>query len=121
MKLTQIVLAVTCTIFFTASTAFADNATTASPCSAKPFLVTSVGRTHYAVSAGCNETSSTCGQKSRELMDDCEYRNEDGGSVYTSCECQGVREYKTCMQDGGCNWHSEYVRIQNDYWYCFIQ
>lgn len=106
--------------------------TSVKPCSAGRFFVTGEsGRQHLALSPlslasmSASSTSPTtttptlpfdtcdyfykaCDRKAGDLRESCEFRDEGGGGGswgYTSCNCQGLREYKRCMEDNGCANH----------------
>ena len=94
------------------------SAETTKPCSGTFMITTSVGRVHAA--QWCDERSAICGQEGKEVKQNCQFRGEDGGDPFSSCECQGVRHYRDCMYNWGCTRYSEYFRIYEDYPHCFI-
>lgn len=53
----------------------------------------------------CEAQNETCWETGENRVRECEYRNEGIGpdNAYTSCACQGTREYKRCMDLGGCS------------------
>lgn len=53
----------------------------------------------------CETQNETCWEAGENRVRDCQYRNEGVGSdsAYTSCACQGTREYKRCMDLSGCS------------------
>lgn len=61
-----------------------------------------LGRSHFAFSAECPESIfNACTQKSAEVKRNCEFRNEDGGTRHTSCNCQANRAGYDCLVASG--------------------
>lgn len=69
------------------------------------FIAGESGRLHLAfmsASACTTAAMDSCNAKAVQLKQDCEYRNEDGGTTYSSCRCQSLRYGKQCYEDEGC-------------------
>lgn len=53
---------------------------------------------------GCTDAAmEACNARAVEIERNCQYRGEDGGTAYTSCDCQSIRYVRDCYQRAGCS------------------
>ena len=114
MKFSQTILITVTIVLIFSAVAQAQSVT--KPCSAQLFIVAGgVQRLHFALgSFDCSSTQfMACVDRSAEIEDDCNYRGEDGGTVYSSCKCQGTRYLRQCMEEHNCGSGYSAILIEN--------
>lgn len=90
---------------------------TVTPAPATTSRAQATSRMHYVVSMGCSGNQTyNCITKADEVEANCEYRNEDGGTPYSSCFCQHRRFYKQCMEECGTYDHQMLIELSPE---CF--
>lgn len=90
------------------------------PCAARFFAAGDSGRLHFAFSApACTDTTAdACNTEAADVKKNCEYRHEDGGTAFSSCNCQAVRQGASCYRNAGCE--TEAAMIEKISAECFI-
>jgi len=63
------------------------------------------------------DARDACFNKAYYDYENCRYRGEDGGTVYTSCDCQSTRSYASCIRTAGCE--DGYAAVQSAEPACF--
>lgn len=71
-------------------------------------LTTATGVTGAAAGLNCDTFYRACDEEAARIRRDCEVRDEGAPPYeysYTSCNCQGLRAYRACMERNLCSNH----------------